>query len=844
MDVSPHLLLCRPGTPYFDVPSGTDGRDGDFPLAHAEPPAGWVHDVGAEWVARRPAAPPLPAQGWKVHVSATPDSAARVLEAAAGYCTANGVAFKFLRGIELLVRRNGKYGDRSASGKFVTVYPVDDAHLGRVLDELGDLLDGEPGPYVLSDLRWRSGPLYVRYGGFVARTVVTGTGERELAISDPDGTLVPDRRGPGFRPPPWVELPAFLADAAAARAAGTLHDFPYRVTGALHFSNGGGVYRGVDTRSGADVLLREARPLAGLDANGHDAVVRHEREQWALERLAGEPGIPRFLETRTGHEHRFLVREYVEGVALSVEMLRRNPIVRGTADHAAYTVWACGVLDRVEHGVRRMHARGVVYGDLHPGNVLVRPDGDVAFVDFETATPAGSAETQLMGAPGFTAPPQRRGTAVDRYALGCLRLAVFAPLTAVLPWGAGKAEQLLELVTRHFPVPAGYAAAVRRDLDLDPGPGTADPIPHLLDPAGWPALCLAVADGILAAATPRRTDRLFPGDAEQFAGAAGGVDLATGAAGVLWALAEAGVVAPAAHVDWLLGATRAVETPRPGFFRGLAGVAFALDRLGRLADAREVLDRIDAAAPLGHDLLDGLAGIGLAQLHLGRSNGDRDLLAAALRTADRLADAPPTPESASRAGLLLGASGGALLHLRLYEEAGDAGLLDLAERAVRLDLDRLGLGGSDPLPAGTPGRAPLFATGCAGVGMVLHDLLAHRPDPGLARVRDAIRTAVAQPFHLQAGLFHGRAGAVVALAHLSEGHPSEGAAAEALRDHAAGFALHAVRHDGRPAFLGRDGLRISTDLATGGAGVLLALDAAAGGGPGLPFFGRTTRRAS
>jgi hypothetical protein len=34
---------------------------------------------------------------------------------------------------------------------------------------LGELLYGQPGPYILSDLRWGSGPLYVRYGGFAER---------------------------------------------------------------------------------------------------------------------------------------------------------------------------------------------------------------------------------------------------------------------------------------------------------------------------------------------------------------------------------------------------------------------------------------------------------------------------------------------------------------------------------------------------------------------------------------------------------------------------------------------------------------------------------------------------
>ncbi|GAB3839506.1 hypothetical protein GCM10029963_06840 [Micromonospora andamanensis] len=72
--------------------------------------------------------------------------------------------------------RNSKYAARAASGKFVTVYPRDDAELELVCKELDELLTGEDGPYVLSDLRYAAGPVYVRYGGFAARYCHSPTG--------------------------------------------------------------------------------------------------------------------------------------------------------------------------------------------------------------------------------------------------------------------------------------------------------------------------------------------------------------------------------------------------------------------------------------------------------------------------------------------------------------------------------------------------------------------------------------------------------------------------------------------------------------------------------------------
>ena len=148
--------------------------------------------------------------------------------------------------------RNAKYSPRGASGKLVTIYPRNDEEFERILDELGALLDGEPGPYILSDLRVGDGPLYVRYGGFTERYCEDDDGRLVAALEDASGTLVPDRRNPVFSLPPWVTLPDCLAPHLEARNAVTMTGVPYRITEALHFSNGGGVYVGEDMRTGAN----------------------------------------------------------------------------------------------------------------------------------------------------------------------------------------------------------------------------------------------------------------------------------------------------------------------------------------------------------------------------------------------------------------------------------------------------------------------------------------------------------------------------------------------------------------------------------------------------------------
>ena len=86
------------------------------------------------------------------------------------------------------------------------------------------------------------------------------------------------------------------------------------------------------------------------------------------------------------------------------------------------------------------------------------------------------------------------------------------------------------------------------------------------------------------------------------------------------------------------------------------------------------------------------------------------------------------------------------------------------------------------------------------------------------------------------GLFEGRAGAVLRSGRPEPARPTRPAA------HVDALSWEAVAPEpGQVHFIGTHGYRLSTDLATGSAGVLLALDAAAEGtGAMLPFVGRPT----
>jgi serine/threonine protein kinase len=755
-----------------------------------------------------------------------------------------------------MLMHNSKAAFRGSSGKLVTIYPMDQDQLELALKELDVILAGVKGPYILSDLRYGEGPLFVRYGGFTMRYCLAENGERVAAIEDGEGRLVPDVRGPTFSLPSWVPLLKFLKPHLSARNAVTFTGLPYEIENVIQFSNGGGVYLGRDLRTQERVVLKEGRPHAGLDVVGRDAVTRLKHERDILERLSGLDVVPALRDYFTLGDHHFLVQEFIDGNQLQRLLVRRYPLTHPDCSRKAiaeYAEWAIHMLARVERAVGALHERGVVFGDLHPSNILLSGDDRLVLIDFEVASLAEDHARSVLAHPAFNAPADRRGVDVDRYALACLHLGLFAPQTTImLGLHRAKAVQLAKLVTDTFPLPSTMIDnAVRTILgaETDEGATTMRDLPlPAPDPDSWRQVRDAMCRAILSSATPEREDRLFPGDITQFE-PGGGINFAYGAAGVLWALAVTDADRLSEHEDWL---RKRALTPDPGigpgFYSGLHGVAYVLEALGCRQDALNTLELClrENWELLEMNLFSGLAGIGLNLLHFGDLTGESELTELAYRIIDitvaRLGGPDDVPEISGganpHAGLMYGSAGIALLFIHAYERTGDTALLDQAAVALRQDLRRCVRTNDGTLQVNQDWRTlPYLDEGSAGIGLVLARYLAHREDDAFVAALSDIQPVVQSYYYVQAGLFSGWSGMV---ACLGMGMRSPGASQRPDPETAAQIprlSWHALPYGGGLAFPGNQLLRLSMDFATGTAGVLFALGTALHDRPVfLPFL--------
>ncbi|MGW2372079.1 class IV lanthionine synthetase LanL [Kitasatospora sp. NPDC001683] len=460
---------------------GPDDAAGGWPEAARAALAGaggrggggaWEVTVGGFWCTARPSASsPLPEQGWKLHVSAASMVGGEVLAAVLRVLAVDPCSFKFAAAEERLRELNSRNSERGSAGKFITVYPADDAQFQRLAAELDRVTAGLPGPVVLSDRPYRPGSrVHYRYGAFAARAELGNDGEYRSVLRGPGGERTEDVRGGSYRAPGWVRdpfAPPNARERGSGGGAGVLLAGRYAVTAAVRHGAKGGVFLGRETASGAEVVVKQARAHIEVDRAGTDArdALRHEAA--LLARLDGQEVVPRAVELIEQDDSLFLVQERIAGQPLGswvAARLRRDG--SPDVDWAEAGPVAHGLLDLVE----RVHAQGLVLRDLSPGNVMVRPDGSLRLVDLELAAETGR-RAGTAGTPGYRAPEQGRlapagsslaAPAVDLYALGGLLFLLATGHDPLLPEDLPQARPVAERLGRWLALAARSGATARR----------------------------------------------------------------------------------------------------------------------------------------------------------------------------------------------------------------------------------------------------------------------------------------------------------------------------------------------------------------------------------------------
>ena len=157
----------------------------------------------------------------------------------------------------------------------------------------------------------------------------------------------------------------------------------------------------------AEHLRAEAEVLKALCANGLESEVLKEICRDEQDTAFSHPGIPAFKECVCDGSGGFagFVMEYVEGRSLQ-QILEDGKCytVRETAEAG---LQLCGIMEQL-HG----QEPPMIFRDLKPANILVRPGGEFVLVDYGAVRKlrkSAATDTMQLGTDGYAAPEQYGG---------------------------------------------------------------------------------------------------------------------------------------------------------------------------------------------------------------------------------------------------------------------------------------------------------------------------------------------------------------------------------------------------------------------------------------------------
>ncbi|MBR4083930.1 MAG: serine/threonine protein kinase [Lachnospiraceae bacterium] len=197
---------------------------------------------------------------------------------------------------------------------------------------------------------------------------------------------------------------------------GSLVDGKYKILSEIGHGGMSVVYMAINEKANKTWAIKEVRKDGVLDFEAVRQGLIVETDMLKKLKHAYLPSIVDVIE----NENSFLiVMDYIEGNALSTTLMEYGPLPQ------EYVIeWAKQLCDVLGY----LHSRtpAIIYRDMKPANIMLKPDGTITLIDFGTAREykeKNLADTTCLGTIGYAAPEQFGGMGqtdarTDIYCLG------------------------------------------------------------------------------------------------------------------------------------------------------------------------------------------------------------------------------------------------------------------------------------------------------------------------------------------------------------------------------------------------------------------------------------------
>lgn len=197
---------------------------------------------------------------------------------------------------------------------------------------------------------------------------------------------------------------------------GSIVDGKYRILRVVGKGGMSVVYQAVNEKANKIWAIKEVRKDG---VQNYEVVKQNLIVETELLKRFNHPNLPSIIDVIDGDGTFLIVMDYIEGNSLSKALETSG--AQNQEDVIEWSKQLCDVL-----GYLHSRKPPIIYRDMKPSNVMLKPDGNVSLIDFGTAREFKSSsveDTTCLGTQGYAAPEQYGGhgqtdARTDIYCLG------------------------------------------------------------------------------------------------------------------------------------------------------------------------------------------------------------------------------------------------------------------------------------------------------------------------------------------------------------------------------------------------------------------------------------------
>lgn len=185
------------------------------------------------------------------------------------------------------------------------------------------------------------------------------------------------------------------------------------------------VYLAMDKRLNKQWAVKEIRREGKDEAN--EIVINSSKAEANLMKKLDHPALPRIVDIIETPETICVVMDYIEGESL-------DKIIKeyGAQPEEKVLAWSKQLCDVLGY----LHSKNIIYRDMKPANVMLKPEGNVKIIDFGIAREKKDktlADTSILGTKGYAPLEQYSGLTDARSDIFALGMTMHHLLTGMDP---------------------------------------------------------------------------------------------------------------------------------------------------------------------------------------------------------------------------------------------------------------------------------------------------------------------------------------------------------------------------------------------------------------------------